>query len=102
MSNHIFLFAKYLFRTLHVTSFGILFGSVVMDYLFGPRNFTQNENKYKVLYAITGVTLMVSGLINMIILIKENKYVKNFSYSLWKNLLIAKFFFDFIGDSSFR
>jgi hypothetical protein len=35
--------------------------------------------------------LILSGLINMILLIVEKKFVKDFHYEVWKKSLIAKF-----------
>jgi hypothetical protein len=91
MSN-IFYIAKYLFRTLHMASFAFIFGNIFIDNLFGKRLIAAgDERTYKLYHISSSVVLIVSGLINMIILIKENKYVKDFSFQIWKKLLVTKF-----------
>lgn len=93
MKSVIFYIAKYLFRLLHVTTFGLIFGNLFYDYMFGKRIDTLKDTKsqYVSMHVISSIVLMASGLINMIILIKENKYIKNTSYQVWKKLLIWKF-----------
>jgi hypothetical protein len=93
--SYAFYVTKYLFRVLHIGSFGLIFGNMLMDHLFGKRVLETNQKEYTILHVSTCIVLMVSGLVNMILLIKENKYVKNMSYELWKKLVIAKFFLSF-------
>jgi hypothetical protein len=97
MKSVIFYLAKYTFRLLHVTTFGLIFGNLFYDYLYGKRIDTLGDNRkeYVTMHIISSVVLMVSGLINMIILVKENNYVKNTYYQVWKKLLIWKFMLTF-------
>ncbi len=97
MKSVIFYGTKYLFRLLHVTTFGLIFGNLFYDYMFGKRieGLGDNRSQYVMWHVISSVLLMVSGLINMIILIKENKYIKNNYYNIWKKILIWKFFLTF-------
>ena len=88
----VFYVTKYLFRVLHIGSFGLIFGNMLMDHLFGKRVLETNQKGYTLLHVTTCIVLMVSGLVNMILLIKEVRYVKNTSYEIWKKLIIAKFF----------
>jgi putative copper export protein len=96
MANSVLLFsAKYIFRTLHMGSFGLIFGNLIYDYLFGKRVDTISadfKKPFTSLSIIAGIVLMLSGLVNMIILVIENKYNKNSAYEFWKKSLIAKFF----------
>jgi hypothetical protein len=91
----LFLFAlKYLFRTLHIGSFGLIFGNIIYDYLWGRRleNIpTDLKKPFSVLHIISSIILIISGLVNMIILVVENKYAKTSQYDFWKKLLIFKF-----------
>ena len=50
-----------------------------------------DRKMFTIFHVSTCIVLLVSGLINMILLAKENKYIKNLSYNIWKKLLIAKF-----------
>lgn len=90
-SSSLFL-TKYIFRALHMGAFAIFFGNYLLDYLFGKREVTSEfSKKYSIIFHSSTVILLVSGLINMIILVKENKFVKNTAYKIWKNILIGKF-----------
>jgi putative copper export protein len=94
MASKMFI-TKYVFRTLHMGSFAILAGNFFMDYLFGMRsqNISNEQRKlFKWINIIMGIVLILSGLISMIILIVDNKFMKTFSYEVWKKLLILKFF----------
>jgi hypothetical protein len=82
---------KYIFRTLHIATYGLIFGNLVFDYFFGSRSIRKTDkNYYKFFHILSSVILMVAGVINMIILIKENNYVKNIYYEVWKKILILK------------
>lgn len=82
---------KYLFRTLHMGTYALIFGNMAFDYMFGKRTL-QDKRQYTFIHIISCVVLMLSGLINMIILVKDNQYVKNLSYQTWKYVLMLKFF----------
>jgi len=93
MKAMIFNIFKYIFRSLHISTFGLLFGNMCIDYLYGSRLVEfKDEKAYKTTMMVSGIILIVAGLINMIILIVDNKYTKNREYKIWKNLLIFKFF----------
>jgi hypothetical protein len=94
-----FLFIKYIFRVFHIGSFALIFGNLFVDYLFEQRSKTisaTDRSNYVLLHISSSVLLMISGLVNMIILIYENKYAKNTSYTIWKYLLIFKFFMSLV------
>ena len=91
MSNFVLHVMKYIFRSLHISTFGLLFGNMLTDYFFNQKMISpMDEKSYKLLMMFSGIILMGSGLINMILLIVENKYLKNPAYKIWKNLLIIK------------
>ena len=93
MKAMIFNIIKYIFRSLHISAFGILFGNMCIDYYYGSRIIEFKEEKsYKITMMLSGIILIAAGLINMIILVVDNKYTKNRDYQIWKNLLIFKFF----------
>ena len=81
---------KYVMRCLHLITFAYVFGHVSYDLYFGNRfpTFTGAN-----LAAFTSfiVILILSGLTNMILLIKEKKFEKNTQYEIWKKTLIVKF-----------
>lgn len=94
---------KYIFRLIHIISFSFIFGNVAYD-LFISRRLaldsaapTDKELKkmndiYFGLTCTCYILIIVSGLINMILLVDEKKYIKDNNHSLWKYLLIAKTF----------
>ena len=84
---------KYFFRFLHMISFAILFGNITYD-LFIKRRVTSNDKikgKTESLNNLFYVVAIVSGLVNMILLIIEKKFHKDFNYGVWKKSLIMKF-----------
>lgn len=84
---------------MHIASFAIIFGNLAMDFIFGQRSKSitgEDKSKYAMLHISTSLMLVISGLINMIILVFENKYKKNIAYAIWKYLLITKFFMSFV------
>ena len=84
MPSSLLFLTKYIFRTLHMASFAILFGNYALDYLFGQRHIEKiNKRGFSILFHSSSAILLISGLINMIILVKENKYVKKISISLF-------------------
>jgi hypothetical protein len=93
MKTMILNLIKYIFRSLHITAFGLLFGNMCIDHYNRSRIIEFKDDKsYKFTMMLSGIILIASGLINMIILVVENKYTKNIDYKIWKNLLIFKFF----------
>ena len=94
MPNFVFLGVKYLFRTIHMLSFAYLFGNFSYDYFFGFRSNTLSEEllpKLKRTNIIIGVLLILTGLINMIILLKEKNYVRDSAYYLWRRTFEVMF-----------
>ncbi len=85
---------KLTFRFLHMFSFAIVFGNVCYD-LFVKRRINPSDNQKGLYFGMNilfYVILIVSGLINMLLLIWEKKFNKDFHYEVWKKSLIAKFF----------
>lgn len=94
---------KYIFRLFHIVAFAFIFGNVAYD-LFISRRVALDNNKivnpelkksndiYFGLTVAFYIVLILSGLINMILLVVEKKFIKDKSYSLWKYLLITKTF----------
>ena len=75
-------------------STAIVVGMVFANYFFGTivKTFvkgTPMETSYKLLYGISGVVLIFSGLLN-IFLVKGNTNMK--PYPLWKWIIYIKFF----------
>jgi uncharacterized membrane protein len=91
MVGVVFFSIKYIFRTLHMISFALIFGNACYDIYFGKR-FPKLQGATLALNIISSLVLIISGLINMILLIVEKKYEKDSSYQLWKRILIGKFF----------
>ena len=94
MAGIIMFIIKYVFRSLHLLSFALIFGNVCYDFYFGKR-FAKVEGDAKLAIIASSVILIISGLVNMILLIVEQKYEKTSSYNLWKRLIILKFFLTF-------
>jgi hypothetical protein len=95
----LFLVIKYIFRTIHMASYAMIFGNIALDFFFGQRSKSlesSEKSKFLLLHIAFSILLVLSGLINMIILIKENKYSKNMAHAIWKYLLITKFFLSLV------
>ena len=82
---------KYFMRCLHLLTFAYLFGHVSYDLYFGKRfpSLTGNNLASTVSFI---VVLIISGIINMILIIIEKKFEKDNHYQIWKKILIAKLF----------
>lgn len=78
---------KYIFRLIHISSYGIFCALLFNEYIFT----TPNIQISKIFYISLGLALSISGIINLIILIKENNFVKDKKYNFWKLLLYLKF-----------
>ena len=73
-------------------SFAILFGFVSFI-LFLKNNYDEDLlSKQKTLNILFYVIVMISGLVNMILLVKEKKYEKDSQYKVWKVSFIIKLF----------
>ena len=73
-------------------SFAILFGFVSYN-LFLKNNYDEDLlSKQKTLNILFYVIVMISGLVNMILLVKEKKYEKDSQYKVWKVSFIIKLF----------
>lgn len=93
------LLSKYTFRTIHMATYALIFGNLMLDYFFGQRSKSisaTGRSNYVLLHVASSILLVISGIINMIILVVENKYEKNLAYTAWKNILIAKFFLSLV------
>ena len=86
---------KYVFRSLHMLTFAFIFGNACYDFYFG-RRFSTLTGSALTFNITSSLVLIISGFINMLLLIFENRYEKTSSYQLWKNLLITKFFLSFL------
>ena len=95
MSDKKLLFLlKFIFRFIHVFSYAIVFGNVCYD-IFIKERITGTDNKkgiYLSLNILFYILIIISGLVNMILLIIEKKFTKDFYYEVWKKSLIVKFF----------
>ncbi len=81
---------KYIFRLFHIGSYGIFSAFLLGDYMIPDGNVKLSKLVSGGFHALLGIILLASGLINMIILIIENKYVKDGNTKIWKYLLYAK------------
>lgn len=86
--NCLMFVLKYMFRTLHIISFAFMFGNVAYDQFLSSR--PNIGNKYQTLSITFSVVIIISGLVNRFLLIKENKYKKDFHYKMWNYLLLFK------------
>lgn len=87
------MFLKYIFRLIHIASFGFYSAIFISEFVINDENkdFRLSTAIPKKLHIIFGLLLSISGLINMIILIKDNKYQKDQFLTKWKYLLYFKF-----------
>jgi hypothetical protein len=89
----IFFFGlKYLFRLIHMISFAFIFGNCSYD-LFLERRLELNDPKKKSFVGLTvtfSILLILSGLINMYLIIREKNFIKDIHYNVWKHSLYTK------------
>lgn len=85
---------KYIFRALHLASFAFILGNLIVDYFFGKRTLETEDIKhnYTKLHKYAGVIVIISGLVNMALLVAESKFKKDFHFNIWKGILWAKLF----------
>jgi hypothetical protein len=91
--NKLFFGVKYIFRLFHIFAFAMVFGNVSYDLFIKKR--VSGVDKFsgvnQGLNIFFYVLIMVSGLVNMILLVVEKKFIKDFHYEVWKKSLIVKF-----------
>lgn len=88
---------KYLSRLIHISIYGFYSSLMINElWLIIFKNFDKNNSlvnfipkKYNILL---GILITISGILNIIILCKENKYLKNKEFKFWKLMLYFKFF----------
>ena len=84
------LFRQFL-HMIHLVAFAFLCGNIIMDYLFGKANFTK-EN-FVLLgrsYSIAWLTIIVTGIWQIMIISFQHNYIKNAKYMTWVWLLFIK------------
>ena len=70
-------------------TFAFLFGDISYNYFFGNR--ADKAKGYVILSALSGILLIISGIVNMILLYKEKNYDRESSeYKVWKYILYSK------------
>jgi len=78
---------KYIFRLIHITSYGVFSALLINQFLSDSNKFQLNQT----FNILLGIAFLLSGLINMIILINENKFLKDKNFKIWKYILYLKF-----------
>lgn len=91
--NYLFFSLKYIFLFIHIFSFAMIFGNVSYDLFIKKRieSTDPDRSTYIVLSITFSVLIIISGLVNMILLIVEKKFIKDMHYEVWKKSLITKF-----------
>jgi hypothetical protein len=91
--NYLIFTFKYIFRVIHVFSFAMLFGNVSYDLFMSPRSYPADpySSTFSALSITFYVLIMISGVANMILLILEKKFIKDFHLGVWKKSIILKF-----------
>jgi hypothetical protein len=89
----LFFGLKYSFRLFHIFAFAMVFGNVSYDLFIKRRvaGVDPNRGVHLGLNILFYVLIIISGLVNMILLVIEKKFTKDFHYELWKKSLIVKF-----------
>ncbi len=84
------IFRQFL-HALHLTAFSFLLGNIIMDYLFGKKGFTKED--FILLgksYSYAWITIIVTGIWQIMVISKQHNYVKNNKYMTWVYILIVK------------
>jgi len=86
------IFRQFL-HMLHLVAFSFLCGNIIMDYLFGKANFTK-ENFWLLgkSYTVAWLTIIVTGIWQIMIISFQHNYIKNSKYMTWVWLLLVKTF----------
>lgn len=78
-----------------MATMAFVFGNITYDYYFGRRALGMDlgvKNMHTKVHILSSIILIISGIVNMVILAKESKFVRDMSYKAWKMLLYLKFF----------
>ena len=84
------IFRQFL-HALHLTAFSFLLGNIIMDFLFGKKGFTKED--FILLgksYSYAWITIIVTGIWQIMVISKQHNYVKNKKYMTWVYILIVK------------
>lgn len=74
---------KYVFRLIHVGLYGVLFATSILE-------LSNVEFKPPKGFVFVPIIFGIAGVINMIILYKDNNYAKNSEYNKWKYMVYFK------------
>ena len=89
-NSFIGIFRQFL-HALHLTAFSFLLGNIIMDFLFGKKGFTKED--FILLgksYSYAWITIIVTGIWQIMVISKQHNYVKNKKYMTWVYILIVK------------
>lgn len=84
------IFRQFL-HALHLTAFSFLLGNIIMDFLFGKKGFTKED--FILLgksYSYAWITIIVTGIWQIMVISKQHNYVKNKKYMTWVYILVLK------------
>ena len=84
------IFRQFL-HALHLTAFSFLLGNIIMDNLFGKKGFSKED--FILLgksYSYAWITIIVTGIWQIMVISKQHNYVKNKKYMTWVYILIVK------------
>ena len=84
------IFRQFL-HALHLTAFSFLVGNIIMYFLFGKKGFTKED--FILLgksYSYAWITIIVTGIWQIMVISKQHNYVKNKKYMTWVYILIVK------------
>ena len=104
-------FIKQIAHSIHLTGFSFLLGNIIMDNIFGSRKLKAEQYPFlSKLYTISWISLIVSGVVQIILFSKryksgkskESKVEFNSKYGTWDRMIMMKgiltFFTAFILD----
>ena len=84
-------FGKQVVHSIHLTAFAFLGGNLLMDFLFGKRKYEASQ--YPLLsryYTIAWLSIIVTGIVQIILVSKQGRYVNDSKFSKWIKILLFK------------
>ncbi len=79
---------KYIIKTIHILSFGLMVGNVSYDIYFGKK--LDKHPEFKVFAIVFNLLLIFSGLFTYLIIVYENKYQNSTQYNIYRGITLIK------------
>lgn len=84
-------FIKQIVHTIHLIGFAFLLGNLIMDNVFGRRELKKEMLPLLGrLYTLSWISLIITGIIQVILITKQFNYVYNSKFGTWIKMILVK------------